>query len=304
MSNAKALPVLLVSLAVSAMTAAQAVPPRPDIIPVMGKTSTAKKGIMKADHQHVQSAAEADTFTLSRGSNTLRAALVSAPPVYAPGGPICFVEEWAGDEALLAEAEQTAAEHGAVLVRVICAHNDSDRAKLLKRRGYSVASEWYTAALPLAGTPSPEGIRPLTAADVPHVLELGEQKRREYASYSPIFWRMSPLPRETFGPYLQSQIGNPQVVALARERNGVLDGFVLANARGYIDDFMVSQPELWPTVGADLLLAAGAAAHHRGISSLLVVCGHGDQPLRTMLTAQGLTLATDWYVKPTLPKKK
>ncbi len=240
----------------------------------------------------------ADTFTLENGTHTLRAIFAAAPPVYDPGGPVCLIEDWQGNEALLAEAEQAAAARGAVLARVICAHDDWRRAELLVRRGYTVASEWYTTQLPLADMASPEGIRRLTAGDVPRLLELGEQKRRQYEAYSPVFWRMSALPRETFAPYLQAQIEKPQVVALAYEANGTVDGFVLANAQGYSDDFMVAVPEMWPTVGANLLSAAGNTAHRQGIGSLLVVCGQGDTPMRAMLAAQGLTLTMDWYIRP------
>ena len=243
-------------------------------------------------------------FTLSHGTNTLRAILVSAPPVYNPGGQVCFVEEWQGDESLLANAEQTAAERGAVLVRVICPHDDLSRAKTLAKHGYAVASEWYAAPLPLAGRLSAGGIRPLTAADVPRVLELGEMKRQEYAAYSPVFWRVSQTPREAFAPYLQSQIEDTQNVALAHAQDGKVDGFTLMNARGTIDDYTVAAPGLWPTVGADLLRAAGDAAHQHGIKSLLVICGHGDKPKRAMLAAQGLILVTDWYVKAIKSEKK
>ena len=242
------------------------------------------------------------TFMLSHGTNTLRAILVQAPPVYDPGGPVCFVEDWQGNESLLANAEQEAAKRGAVVMRVICAHDDISQAKILTGRGYAVASEWYTALLPLADRPMISGTtRPLTAGDVPRVLELGEQKRREYEAYSPIFWRISPLPRETFAPYMQSQISDAQNVALAHEQDGKVDGYALANIRGCIDDYAVAAPGLWPTVGANLLLAAGDAAQQRGIKSLLVVCGAGDIPKRTMLAAQGLTLVTDWYVKAIKP---
>ncbi len=243
-----------------------------------------------------------DTFTLSHGTNTLRAILVDAPPVYDPGGPVCFVEKWQDDETLLADAEQEAVKRGAVVVRVICPHDNASRAKMLAKHGYTVASEWYTAPLPLANKSLTNGIRPLTAADVPRVLELGELKRREYAVYSPVFWRVSSLPRATFAPYMQGQITDTQNTALAHEQNGQVDGFVLVNARGTIDDYAVAAPGLWPAVGAGLLQAAGDAAHQRGLESLLVICGHGDKPKRTMLAAQGLTLATDWYVKPLLPK--
>jgi len=243
-----------------------------------------------------------EAFTLTNGSDELRAVLVLAPPVYDPGGPVCLIEDWQGSEGLLAEAEQTAVAKGAVLTRVICAHDDQDRAELLVRRGYSIASEWYTTRLPLPDTAPSEGIRRLTVSDVPRLLELGEQKRRQYEAYSPVFWRVSPLPRETFGPYLQAQLENPHMVALAHERDGTVYGCVLANAQGYIDDFVVAAPERWPTAGAGLLLAAGAAVYRRGIGSLLVVCGQGDTPMRAMLAAQGLTLATDWYVRPLAPE--
>ena len=240
----------------------------------------------------------ANAFTLAQGADTVRATLVSAPPVYDPGGPVCLVEDWQGNEALLTEAEQTAAARGAVLVRVVCPHADQGQAERLRQRGYTVASEWYMASLPLPNTVMADGIRRITSGDVPRLLELGEQKRRQYAAYSPVFWRMSALPRETFGPYLQAQVGNPHVVALAYEVDGTVDGFVLVNAQGYIDDFMVAVPELWPTVGADLLLEAGVAAHNQNISSLLVLCGQGDWPMRAMLAAQGLTHTMDWYIRP------
>lgn len=280
------LPVLLASVTVIMLTTAQASPPA-------AKTSAAKKATM-----------ENNSFTLTHGTNTLRATLLSAPPVYDPGGPVCFVDDWEGDMALLFKAEQTAAAKGAVLTRVVCPHADTARAELLTRHGYAVASEWYTASVPLTGMPTPYGIRLLTAADVPRVLELGEQKRREYAAYSPVFWHMSPHPRATFAPYMLSQIENPQVVALAYEQNGRVEGFVLMNAHGGIDDFTVAKPEMWLVAGAELLLAASAAAHQRGIPSLLVVCGAGDLPKRRMLASQGLTLATDWYVKPVSLEKK
>ncbi len=293
--NAKVslLPFLPASIAILALTAAQAVPSQAQASPSAAKTSAAKQGTMQDN-----------SFALSHGTNTLRAMLVSAPPVYDPGGPVCFIEDWSDDTALLGEAEQTAAAKGAVLTRVICPHSETDRATALTQHGYSVASEWYTAPLPLTGMPTPHGIRLLTDADVPRVLELGEQKRREYQAYSPVFWRMSSLPRETFGPYMKSQIENPQNIALAHEQDGEVDGFVLVNAWGTIDDYAVAAPSLWPTIGASLLQAAGDTAHKKGVKSLLVVCGAGDIPKRTMLAAQGLTLATDWYVKPISLKKK
>lgn len=282
---------LAAALGLVVTTAAQAAAPRAHSSQA-AKASAVKKGTTNVNG-----------FTLSHGTSTLRAILVDAPPVYDPGGPVCFVEDWTGDAILLANAEREAAAHGAVVVRVICAHDDTARAKTLARQGYTVASEWYTAPLPLAKTAPPAHIRRLTAADVPRVLELGEQKRREYEAYSPVFWHMSRTPRETFTPYMKSQVEDAQNIALAHEQDSKVDGFVLVNGRGTIDDYTVAAPKLWPTVGAELLDAAGKEAQMHGLKSLLVICGAGDIPKRTMLAAQGLTPATDWYVKPVSKEK-
>lgn len=241
-----------------------------------------------------------EEFTLTRGVETLRAIILNAPPVYDPGGPVCLVDDWAGDEDLLAEAEQEALQRGAVLARVVSLESDTMREAVLGRRGYTVASEWYAGPTTNGGTDFP-GLRRAVAADVPRLLELGEAKRREYQTYSPTFWRISATPREAFAPFVQSQIEKSEHVALVHEENWEVDGYLIANRDGYVDDYMVASPNLWPTVGAGLLTAASWQLRRRGIETLLVVCGRGDGPKRTALMSLGLRSTRKWYVRDLTP---
>ena len=77
---------------------------------------------------------------------------MDAPPVYDPGGKVCFVDDfmvedpglWAtvGRE-LLDRVLEAAKEKGAVLANVVCRPMDEAERSLLSGKGFSVASEWH-----------------------------------------------------------------------------------------------------------------------------------------------------------------
>jgi GNAT superfamily N-acetyltransferase len=82
------------------------------------------------------------------------AAMTSAPPVYDPGGPTGFVDDFAvaspdlWDEvgrALLAEARKRLAARGASQVVVVCGHHDVPKLRALLASGLSRASDWLVA---------------------------------------------------------------------------------------------------------------------------------------------------------------
>lgn len=84
------------------------------------------------------------------------ATLVLPPPVYAPGGPTCSIDDFAVADptrwptvgfALLRGAQQWAFEHGAVQTVVVCSPQDLPKRQMLIDDGLSVATEWFTAAL-------------------------------------------------------------------------------------------------------------------------------------------------------------
>lgn len=86
-------------------------------------------------------------------------AIITAPPVYNPGGPVCIVDDfavanstdWHSVGATLLEAvEGEAKARGAVLSIVVCAQRDQAKRELLRSAGASVASEWHVK--PLSGS--------------------------------------------------------------------------------------------------------------------------------------------------------
>lgn len=84
------------------------------------------------------------------------AALVPAPPVYAPGGLTCAIDDywvaggagWQGTgTALLDEAARLAKERGAAQVVVVTAGRDEAKRAMLQGESFSVASEWWVRSV-------------------------------------------------------------------------------------------------------------------------------------------------------------
>lgn len=88
--------------------------------------------------------------------------LVPAPPVYDPGGPSCFVDDfavtgrqlWLSDgRALLSAAAAWGAERGAAQLVVVNGERDAPKAELLAAFGLSIASTWSVGSLPQVAEP-------------------------------------------------------------------------------------------------------------------------------------------------------
>ena len=80
------------------------------------------------------------------------AGVVTAPPVYDPGSPVCMIDDfvvaspdqWATiGRSLLEEARNRAQARGANLSVVVCGHLDEPKREMLRSAGFSIASEWY-----------------------------------------------------------------------------------------------------------------------------------------------------------------
>ncbi len=135
------------------------------------------------------------------------------------------------------------------------------------------------------------------------MIDLAAQKREEYAQAQPVFWRVAADAAKRQTPFFESLLARDGVVALVHESSGVIDGFVIAflhdappvydsgGSTCTIDDFVVATPDLWPSVGRDLLLAAADAMTSLGAVQIIVVCGHHDAPKRAMLQAAGWPVA-------------
>lgn len=84
------------------------------------------------------------------------------------------------------------------------AHKNAAGQALLAGLGYTVASSWYHGSTVAAAHTQP-GVRTATVDDVNAMLEMGERKRKQYETLSPVFWRRAQTPRQTFTPYVSSQ---------------------------------------------------------------------------------------------------
>ncbi|MBV7336987.1 hypothetical protein KFU94_53920 [Chloroflexi bacterium TSY] len=148
-------------------------------------------------------------------------------------------------------------------------------------------------------------IRNAVTADLPRLVVLAEERRIAYQEYQPIFWRKSQISAEVHTSFLENQLNEGKQIALVYEEDDVIRGFVIADARRgdecSIDDFCVAVQEDWTTVGRALLVEAGRVAQSQGASRYIVVCGHLDQPKRSMLREGGLTIEREWFtgeIKP------
>lgn len=84
------------------------------------------------------------------------ATLVPAPPVYAPGGLTCAIDDywvagghdWQGTgTALLDEAARLAKQRGAAQVVVVTGARDEAKRAMLGQQEFSVASEWWVRSV-------------------------------------------------------------------------------------------------------------------------------------------------------------
>jgi hypothetical protein len=152
-------------------------------------------------------------------------------------------------------------------------------------------------------------IRAATLSDVPAMEALAEQKRIQYEKYQPIFQHQSQDARRLHGEFLKGLVSKPGAILLVAQDGAVIQGFIYGNLVDAppvynpggkicaVDDFVVSKPEQWPTIGKALLEAVLAKAKLSGAVMGNVVCGPLDQPKREFLEGQGFSVASEWHVK-------
>lgn len=153
-------------------------------------------------------------------------------------------------------------------------------------------------------------VRKAVPADLPAMVALSAAKRAQYEAYQPVFWRRAPNADEQQTGFFAHQLGRENVIALVSEEDGQVVGFVIAAlvssppvyAPGgltcLVDDFCVAGPDRWSDIGEELLTEVRQSARERGAAQLLVVCGHLDDPKRTLLGDGGLRIASEWWVRP------
>ena len=82
--------------------------------------------------------------------------LVSAPPVYKPGGLTCSIDDFVVNKDdlwetvgvdLLNQVRKVAVSKGAVQMVVVCGHHDESKKKALEKSSLTIASEWWVAPI-------------------------------------------------------------------------------------------------------------------------------------------------------------
>ena len=147
-------------------------------------------------------------------------------------------------------------------------------------------------------------VRPLTADDVPWMVEMMASRRALYETFSPVFWKPSPNAREVHRPYLASCMTSDRHCGFRTD-----DAFILGEAQdagappwwsdvtlGFVDDFAVTGGASWADAGATLLRAAWRELARRGVATLRVVTRRRDTPKVAMLESVGLTVGESWWI--------
>lgn len=152
-------------------------------------------------------------------------------------------------------------------------------------------------------------IRDAISGDVPRMVELAAFKRAQYQEYSLVFWRPAVGAREAQRAFFDKLVASPDWICLVHEADGFVNGFIIATVVSpppvydpggkvcMIDDFVVCEPSLWPTVGSALREEAERKAAMTGAVLSVTVCGQRDEAKRQALLESGPHVASEWYVR-------
>jgi adenine phosphoribosyltransferase len=154
-------------------------------------------------------------------------------------------------------------------------------------------------------------VRPATMKDLPSMLQLANTKRLQYEEYQPVFHRRSDesVARAAQEPYFRGLIEREDVLVLVAEERESIVGFGTAEIHlapavydpggpaATVDDFCVAAPQLWDTVGRELLDAFRAELRQRNVAVIIVVCAPDDVPKRHSIVGAGLCAASEWFVQ-------
>jgi hypothetical protein len=150
-----------------------------------------------------------------------------------------------------------------------------------------------------AATLSPMRLWDFEADDAEWAAELMERRRQVYACYSPVFWRPAGGVIGLHAGFLRGLAANPANLCLRGEH-----GFVIGQrhqAECVVDDFAVDEEGTWGDDGQPLLNELWARVQSDTVSRLRVVTARADRDKVTMLSATGLVLSEQWWVKALHP---
>ncbi len=153
-------------------------------------------------------------------------------------------------------------------------------------------------------------IREAQPKDLDQIVKLAEDRRQQYESYQPTFWRRAKDSEIETRSFLQKLMGDADTPFFVLVSGADLMGFLVTRkivappvydpggATYLIDDFCVSSSDLWNSVGVRLLEHVSSIVKKRGASQVVVVCGDRDFKKAEALRRAGLTIASNWWTAP------
>jgi hypothetical protein len=126
--------------------------------------------------------------------------------------------------------------------------------------------------------------RPAIESDLNVIEDFAEQRRINYAKARPMYFRQAEGAREKHLLYLRDQLKLGKQFMLVHET--------------MIDDFVVSDPKLWSTIGGALLRDVERRGKEQGAVQMVAVCGDSDGAKKSFLKREGLTIASSWFTRP------
>ncbi len=144
--------------------------------------------------------------------------------------------------------------------------------------------------------------------DIDAMVALSYEKRKYYEQAQPQFWKYATGAEEGQGVWFRELLKNEQYIMLLAANGAAIVGFLIGRLVPapevydpggltlMIDDFCVKTPDLWRTVGQELVLNGRRIASAKGASQILIVCGHHDEAKREFLRKMNLSIASEWYV--------
>ena len=150
-------------------------------------------------------------------------------------------------------------------------------------------------------------IRCVNAVDVSATVALSDQKRRDYETAQPQFWKRAEHANECQKEWFMHLLNADDHIVLLAENTHIV-GFIIGrlmlapevyNPSGLtlmIDDFCVAEDAFWPDIGAVLLDQLKHESQKKGAGQVVVACGDHDEAKIGFLESVGLSVPTRWYV--------
>ncbi len=143
-----------------------------------------------------------------------------------------------------------------------------------------------------------------TKQDISWMVDLSHAKRAEYEKHQKQFWKMAKNSDDVLAKWFEEEVFKEGVIALcSKDRDGFIIGKIISPPEVYdagltlmIDDFCVKSPDLWQTVGRDLVVKCIKIAKEKNAKQVLIVCGDHDLQKSKLLEELNLQVASRWYV--------